>query len=133
MGARGGGRRGHPGDRRNPLFLSDFTIPEKVRVTGELADAVAGARAIVFVVPVQFARGVLRDLRPHLPADAVLVSASKGIEVASLARMDELVRTELGLPEGSVRGALGSVVRPRGGDGTTHRRCAGGDERRRPS
>jgi glycerol-3-phosphate dehydrogenase (NAD(P)+) len=88
------------GTGRNPLFLSDFTIPENVEVTGELADAVAGARAIVFVVPVQFARGVLRDLRPHLPADAVLVSASKGIEVASLARMDELVRSELGLAEG---------------------------------
>lgn len=89
------------GARRNPLFLSDFTIPEQVEVTGELAAAVAGARAIVFVVPVQFAREVLRDLRPHLPADAVLVSASKGIEVASLSRMDELVRAELGLPEGA--------------------------------
>ena len=90
-------RRAH----RNPLFLSDFTIPERITVTGELAVACAGARAIVFVVPVQFAREVLRGLRPHLAPRSVLVSASKGIEVASLARMDELVRAELGLPEGA--------------------------------
>jgi glycerol-3-phosphate dehydrogenase (NAD(P)+) len=89
------------GTRRNPLFLSDFTIPEGVKVTGELAASVFGARAIVFVVPVQFAREVLRALRPHVPADAVLLSASKGIEVASLARMDELVRAELRLEEGA--------------------------------
>jgi glycerol-3-phosphate dehydrogenase (NAD(P)+) len=88
-------------DRHNPLFLSDFAIPDSVTVTGELAVAVAGARAIVFVVPVQFARDVLRELKPHLRAGAVLVSASKGIEVTSLARMDELVRAELGLAEGA--------------------------------
>jgi glycerol-3-phosphate dehydrogenase (NAD(P)+) len=87
--------------RSNPLFLSDFTIPEHVRVTGELAVACAGARVIIFVVPVQFAREVLRGLRPHVPKNAVLLSASKGIEVASLARMDELVRAELGLEEGA--------------------------------
>jgi glycerol-3-phosphate dehydrogenase (NAD(P)+) len=89
------------GNRRNPLFLSDFTIPEGVKVTGELAASVSGARAVVFVVPVQFAREVLRGLRPHVPANAVLLSASKGIEVASLARMDELVRAELRLEEGA--------------------------------
>jgi glycerol-3-phosphate dehydrogenase (NAD(P)+) len=85
--------------RRNPLFLSDVTIPESVVLTGDPAAAVAGAGAVVFAVPVQFARDVLRCLKPHMPAGAVLVSASKGIEVASLARMDELVKAELELPE----------------------------------
>jgi glycerol-3-phosphate dehydrogenase (NAD(P)+) len=85
--------------RRNPLFLSDVPIPESVALTGDPAAAVAGAGAVVFVVPVQFARDVLRGLKPHMPSGAVLVSASKGIEVASLARMDELVKAELGLPE----------------------------------
>jgi glycerol-3-phosphate dehydrogenase (NAD(P)+) len=88
-------------DRRNPLFLSEFEIPEAVRVTGRLDEAASGAEAVVFVVPVQFAREVLRGLRPHLPSGALVVSASKGIEVASLARMDEIVHAELGLEEGA--------------------------------
>jgi glycerol-3-phosphate dehydrogenase (NAD(P)+) len=89
--------------RANPLFLPEVEIPGEVLATGELAAAAAGAAAVVFVVPVQFARAVLRELRPHLPAGAPLVSASKGIEVASLSRMDELVTAELGLaPEAFV-------------------------------
>jgi glycerol-3-phosphate dehydrogenase (NAD(P)+) len=85
--------------RRNPLFLPNVTLPPEVEVTGDLASAVTDARAVVFVVPVQFARVVLRELRGHLPEGSVIVSASKGIEVASLARMDQLVHAELGLPK----------------------------------
>ena len=87
--------------RRNPLFLSDVVVPESVEVTGDPALAVAGAEAVVLVVPVQFAREVLHTFRHHVPEGVPLVSASKGIEVATLARMDEIVKAELDLPEGA--------------------------------
>ena len=83
---------------RNPLFLQEFELPSGMRATSEIGEAVAGAEAVVFVVPVQFARAVLRELNRHLPAGAAFVSASKGIEVATLSRMDEVVTAELGLP-----------------------------------
>lgn len=83
--------------RRNPLFLPEFDLPTGVLVTSDIAEAVTGAAAVVFVVPVQFARAVLHEVSPHLPAGAVFVSASKGIEVATLSRMDEVVTDELGL------------------------------------
>ena len=83
--------------RRNPLFLPEFELPAGVAVTGDVAESAAEAEAVVFVVPVQFARAVLRELRRHIPSATPLVSASKGIEVASLARMDEVVAAELGL------------------------------------
>ena len=83
--------------RRNPLFLEGFDLPAGVVATADVAEAVKGAAAVVFVVPVQFARAVLRELGPHLPAGAAFVSASKGIEVATLSRMDEVVAAELGL------------------------------------
>lgn len=84
--------------RRNPLFLPESEVPAGVRATADVGEAAAGAEAVVLVVPVQFARAVLRELRPHLPDGAPVVSASKGIEVASLARMDQLVAAELGIP-----------------------------------
>ncbi len=84
--------------RRNPLFLPEFELPVEVRVTGSLRDAAEGAAAVVFVVPVQFARAVLREVGPHMAGGAPFVSASKGIEVASLARVDEVVAEELALP-----------------------------------
>ncbi|MFI5165131.1 MAG: NAD(P)H-dependent glycerol-3-phosphate dehydrogenase [Thermoanaerobaculales bacterium] len=86
--------------RHNPLFLSDFELPASVEAVEDLA-MLGGVGAVVFVVPVQFAREVLRTARPHLDRGVPLISASKGIEVATLERMDELVRGELGLGEES--------------------------------
>lgn len=83
---------------RNPLFLREVLLPEKVAATSSLAQAGSWAEVIFFVVPVQFARQVLRELRLHLSAHCAVVSASKGIEVGSLQRMDELVAQELRLP-----------------------------------
>ncbi len=85
-------------EHRNPLFLPECSFPQEVRASGQLAAAVEGAEAVVFTVPVQFARSVLRPLRQHFPAGAPLVSASKGIEVSTLQRMDEIVQEELALP-----------------------------------
>ncbi len=84
--------------RRNPLFLPGSTFPAAVRGDGDLPRACHGAEAVILTVPVQFARAVLRSLRDRYPAGAPLVSASKGIEVASLKRMDEIVQSELKLP-----------------------------------
>lgn len=83
---------------RNPLFLSDADLPEGLVATAEIGTAVTGAEAVVFVVPVQYARAVLREIGARLGADAALVSASKGIEVATLERMDEITTAELRLP-----------------------------------
>jgi glycerol-3-phosphate dehydrogenase (NAD(P)+) len=82
----------------NPLFLPDVKLPEALEATAELDRAVAGAEAVLFVVPVQFARGVLGELRTCWPAEATFVSASKGVEVDTLFRMDELVGQLLHIP-----------------------------------
>lgn len=84
--------------RRNPLFLPEVELPAGVGATGELAAAVADAEAVLLVVPVQFARRVLAGLGAVLPAPSLLVSASKGIEVTTLSRPDEMAAAELGLP-----------------------------------
>jgi len=87
-------------ERRNPLFIPEFAFPDEVRATAALGQAASGAEAIVFVVPVQFARAVLHELRGALAADVPLVSASKGIEVSTLERVDQIVVDELGLEPG---------------------------------
>jgi len=83
--------------RRNPLFLPGLEVPAALAVEGDAAAACRGADAALFVVPVQFARAVLRELRSGISEHATFVSASKGIELGTLARMDELVADELGI------------------------------------
>ncbi len=85
--------------RRNPLFLSEIELHDTITVSGDVAAACRDAETVLFVVPVQFARGVLRELRPGISGEATFVSASKGIEVGTLQRMDEVVAAELALPE----------------------------------
>lgn len=85
--------------RRNPLFLSEVEFPPDLRVSGDLGEVARDAEAVLFVVPVQHSRGVLAELRQYLGSKTVVISASKGIEVATLQRMDEVVCGELGVPQ----------------------------------
>lgn len=83
--------------RHNPLFLSEFEFPAGIAATGEIGEACVSAEAILLVVPVQFARSVLRTMAPAVPGGVPVISASKGIEVGTLERMDEIVMREMGI------------------------------------
>jgi glycerol-3-phosphate dehydrogenase (NAD(P)+) len=80
--------------RANPTYLPDLTLPGAVRPTPSLDDALAGAAVVVMAVPSHGLRAVVRAAAPHLSARAVLVSATKGLETDTLARMSEVVTAE---------------------------------------
>lgn len=80
---------------RNP-YLDGITMPDRLHATSDLMSAVEGAQLVVSVSPSQVVRSVMREAAPHLERDAVVVSASKGIELGSLRRMDEVLSEELG-------------------------------------
>ena len=82
-------------ERRNP-YLAGVTLPERLHATSDLAAAVEGSELIVSVSPSQVVRSVMSEAAPHLEPDAIVVSASKGIELGSLRRMDEVLLDELG-------------------------------------
>jgi glycerol-3-phosphate dehydrogenase (NAD(P)+) len=82
--------------RANPTYLPDVTFPPALKPEGELAAALAGAHYVVMAVPSHGLRQVLRSAAPHLPAGSILVSATKGIENESLARMSEVISAETG-------------------------------------
>ncbi len=76
--------------RVNP-YLEGVTLPGELVVTGDLAGAVSGKDVVVSVSPSQFVRDVMQQAAPHLDADALVVSASKGIELHTLKRMDQVL------------------------------------------
>jgi glycerol-3-phosphate dehydrogenase (NAD(P)+) len=78
----------------NADHLPGIALPE-LRATTDLGAAVAGAEAIVVAVPSEFARAAYRALRPVAPPGAVLVSATKGLELDTLRRMSEVAAEEL--------------------------------------
>jgi glycerol-3-phosphate dehydrogenase (NAD(P)+) len=71
-------------DRRNPSYLPEASIPESVRITSDLGEAVNGAGIWVFAIPSQSVRGVARQLQPYAQRDLTVVSVAKGIENGTL-------------------------------------------------
>jgi glycerol-3-phosphate dehydrogenase (NAD(P)+) len=81
--------------RENRDFLPGYPLPEGLRVTADLGAALAGAEIVVMVTPSQRMREQARQVAPLLAPDALVVSASKGLEVGSHLRMTEILAREL--------------------------------------
>ncbi len=77
--------------RENDLFLPGFKLPEEVVVTDKLAEAAAGADIVASVIPSQFVRLVWQELRSSLGQETLIVSATKGLELETLARPSEAI------------------------------------------
>ena len=75
----------------NQAFLPGIELPRELEVTGDMELAVAGAGIVMSVSPAQYAGAVVGAAAPFLEPGAVVVSASKGIEIATLRRMDEVM------------------------------------------
>jgi glycerol-3-phosphate dehydrogenase (NAD(P)+) len=77
--------------RTNRMFLPGYCIPDRVEVTGELSEAVESAAFVVSAIPSQHCRTVFQKLAPRLKPEMFLVSATKGLEQATLFRMTEVI------------------------------------------
>ena len=64
----------------NPVFLKDTPLPDGIKASATLSEAVKDADAAILVVPAQFMRATARDLADVLPAGVPVVLAAKGIE-----------------------------------------------------
>jgi glycerol-3-phosphate dehydrogenase (NAD(P)+) len=85
-------------NRENKLYLADFHLPANVSVTSSLEDAVPGAQVVILVVPSRFLRGQVVALSSLLAGDAVVLSATKGLENGTLFRMSQVIRDVLARP-----------------------------------
>lgn len=81
-------------DRVNSWYLPGVALPDGIEPTGSLEEAVAGASFVIVAVPSHGLRAVVREAVPSVPDHAVLVSAAKGIETETLARMSQVIAEE---------------------------------------
>jgi glycerol-3-phosphate dehydrogenase (NAD(P)+) len=66
--------------RENRRYLPGIEVPPGVLATADAAEALAGTGIVIVAVPSHFVETVAGAARVSIPADAVLVSASKGLE-----------------------------------------------------
>lgn len=77
-------------NRENTLFLPGIKLNERLRFTNDMEEAYRGCSMVLCVVPSQLVRRVMTNSLPFLPKEAIIVSASKGIEVDTLATVSEI-------------------------------------------
>lgn len=81
--------------RENSAYLPGFQLPPNILPTSSLPHAVADAPIILGVMPSHHARRLYSELRPHAPASALYVSATKGLENGTLLRMSSVMQETL--------------------------------------
>lgn len=85
-------------EHRNPLYLSDYILPDNVIATGSYEAALANADAAIVVVPSPFLRATIRGAAPFIKDDLPVLCLTKGIEEGTGKLMNEVVADEIGNP-----------------------------------
>ena len=80
--------------RRHPN-LGDTPIPEKIRVTGDLEQAMKAKALLVLSVPSVYVRETAHRMAPFLKEGQVITNVAKGIEDTTLKNLSEIIEEEL--------------------------------------
>ena len=80
--------------RRHPN-LGDTPIPEKIRVTGDLEQAMKDKELLVLSVPSVYVRETAHRMAPFLKEGQVITNVAKGIEDTTLKNLSEIIEEEL--------------------------------------
>jgi glycerol-3-phosphate dehydrogenase (NAD(P)+) len=80
--------------RTNRRYLGEVRLAERVRATTDLREAVLGTRLVIVAVPSSAFRDVSAAAGEFVTGDQVLLSATKGLEPRTFARMSQVLAEE---------------------------------------
>jgi glycerol-3-phosphate dehydrogenase (NAD(P)+) len=81
--------------RENRVYLPGFALPANITVTSSLEEAVRDRPFVLSVVPSHTVRPISKQFAPFLADNAVIVSASKGVEIDTLMPLSDVFRETL--------------------------------------
>jgi glycerol-3-phosphate dehydrogenase (NAD(P)+) len=79
----------------NPRYLPGVKLHPGLRGITTLGDALPEAHLIVFAIPAQSLRTVVREVHHLIPAQTLIVNLAKGLEEGTAARCSEILLQEL--------------------------------------
>jgi glycerol-3-phosphate dehydrogenase (NAD(P)+) len=92
-------------DHVNPAYVSEFSLPARLRACSDLVEAATECDLLIVGVPTSAFRAVLRGVQPHLRPWIPVVSLAKGLEQDTLERMTQIIKQELpGHPAAALTG-----------------------------
>jgi glycerol-3-phosphate dehydrogenase (NAD(P)+) len=78
--------------RCNSVYLPGVIIPDSLRISNDINQAVKKARYILNAVPSQFTRAIFGETVPYLMDEAIIISVAKGIERRTLLTVSSILK-----------------------------------------
>ena len=78
----------------NEVFLAGAPLSRGVRASGDMAATLDGATLVMYAAPSAHLREIAKRAAPHVPAQAIVGVATKGIEEGTLALMTDVAGSE---------------------------------------
>ncbi len=80
----------------NAVYLPDSHIPERVRATGEIEEALETAEFVILAAPSHATRAILISMVAVVDPGVIFISATKGIEIDTGRRISQIVAEVVG-------------------------------------
>lgn len=87
--------------KENATYLPGILLPDTLKPTRSLKEAVAGKSLLLCVAPSHGVREVMSSAAPYVAAEAIVVCGTKGIEERTLMTMGEVLETIFGTSSSS--------------------------------
>ncbi len=85
-------------ERENKRFLAGFPFPPSMQVSASVEDALGQAQLVVFAVPAKSLRSNVQRVGSALSPKAIIISATKGLEIGTDLRISQVLQQELPKP-----------------------------------
>ncbi|RTQ98048.1 NAD(P)H-dependent glycerol-3-phosphate dehydrogenase [Halomonas nitroreducens] len=83
-------------EHRNGRYLPNYAINPAVEASTDLGEVIPGAGLVLVAIPSAAFREVVRQARPWLDAEQILVSTTKGIQEEGFKLMSQILEEETG-------------------------------------
>lgn len=90
--------------RINNLYLPDVVLSKNLFATNDLKMAVNNSRYILNAVPTQYIRKIFNEIKEYLSNEAVIINASKGIELNTYLTPSRIIKDIIDRPVASLSG-----------------------------
>lgn len=91
-------------ERENEKYLPGVVLPRALKVTSDLEETVKGAEIVIHAVPSHATREMAKEYASLLHEDAIVVSATKGLEYQTEETMSEIIEEETDHPAVALSG-----------------------------
>ena len=81
--------------RENSRFLPGVIFPKEIKISTDLESVIKDSKIIVLAVPSQAVRSVVKQIKPFVKDDQILVDVAKGLERETGLRLSQVVKEEL--------------------------------------